>query len=249
MKSNEEFKSEVYARAETKQKQIRLQRRRIAVMIPCIAIVVLAAAVSFGFMDLSSLQIGDSADSAPPEAENMNDVNELQSQSDFEIYTAEYETAQDLAGNTAQKPEGEPDGATVGDDYSAQTTVSGTPPASSSDYLCIRIFEVEAKTQEPYVTAQVIDSHSELEAYFKANKCDGSKSFYSFYTNTVFDGRFFIAVNMKGYVFKEITQTDETIEIRVERNENGDSNAKATLNMLPLFEKQYDKTKRIDIIK
>jgi len=246
MRSNEEFKSEVYSRAEEKQKQIRLRRRRLAVMIPCIAIVILAVTVSFGFMDLPTLQ---TEDSAPSQTEKNSDVNNMAIQNNIEADTAVDVTVPQTAGNSAQIPNNDTDGAQASDNSSYETLLSGTPPVSSSNYLCIRMFFVEPKMQEPYVFAQVIDSPSELETYFKENNCDGEESFYSFYTDEAFEGVFFIALNGKGYDFKGITQTDEAIEIRMQLNENGDSSEKAALMMLPLFEKQYDKTKRIDIIK
>ncbi len=246
MKNSEEFKNEVYTRAENKKRQIKMQRRRIAVVVPCIPVVILTAIISVGLLDVPILQKKEN-DAATPEDAYRIDSYQDEIDDAVDVYT----TADDLQvgeeGNQAQLPGSQSDGAAAQSVETYAETVSGTP-IKTTDYLCIRMFESVSKADDPYVYARIIDSQSELQTYFKENSCGDEKSFNDFYVRA-FDGVFYVAIHTNGYGFKTVTQTDDALQIIVERNEKDVSDGKAYHMMLPLYEKNYDKTKPIEIIK
>lgn len=246
MKNSEEFKSEVYIRAEAKKRHIKLQKRRIAVIVPCVAVVILTAILSVDFFDLPSLQKTDS-DAATPDGIHRNnmDKDEIQDVAQTDVTADDFR--EEAAENQAQLPNSQSDGAVVQNIETYAETLDGAP-IKTTDYLCIRMFESNAKTDEPYVFAQIIDRWSELENYFEENNLRDRDSFYDFYVDP-FDGIFYIAIHTNGYGFKTVTQTDDALQIIVERNEKDVSDGKAYHMMLPLYEKNYDKTKPIEIIK
>ena len=103
MKSSEEFKSEVYRRADKKQKQIKLRRRTATVVLPCAALLIISAAVlsemSFNFLarDLSP----KSADGNTVLAMNNSGESENTAANDRTEQSAETDAAGDSASPAA----------------------------------------------------------------------------------------------------------------------------------------------------
>ena len=95
MKSSEEFKSEVYRRADKKQKQIKLRRRTATVVLPCAALLIISAAV------LSERPFNFSARDLSPKSADGNTVLAMNNSGESENTAANGRTEQSAETDAA----------------------------------------------------------------------------------------------------------------------------------------------------
>ena len=188
MKSSEEFKSEVYRRADKKQKQIKLRRRTATVVLPCAALLIISAAVlserSFNFSarDLSP----KSADGNTVLAMNNSGESENTAANGRTEQSAETDAAIDLASPAAQS--------------GAVTEQDGQPQSVSGGSSCQKVFETVLTpalkdVETPMVLA--VSSRAELDAYIAENaeNFEFTQEFYdtvSRFDNSFFKGKWLI---------------------------------------------------------
>ena len=188
MKSSEEFKSEVYRRADKKQKQIKLRRRTAAVVLPCAVFLIISVAV---FSDSSfNLSARDSSpkyqDYTTVLAMNNSGESEKTATNGATEQSAETDAAIDLASPAAQS------GLVTEQDGQSQNVSGGSS--------CQKVFETVVTTalkDVEYPTALAVSSRAELDAYIAENteNFEFTQEFYdtvSHFDNSFFKGKWLI---------------------------------------------------------
>lgn len=188
MKSSEEFKSEVYRRADKKQKQIKLRRRTAAVVLPCAVLLIISVAV---FAD-SSFNL--SARDSSPKYQDYTTVLAMNNSGESE----------DTAVNGATEQSAETDAAGDSASPAAQsgsvTEQDGQPQSVSGGSSCQKVFETvltPALKDVKNPTALAVSSKAELDAYIEKNKenFEFTQEFYdtvSRFDNSFFKGKWLI---------------------------------------------------------
>lgn len=204
MKSSEEFKSEVYRRADKKQKQIKLRRRTATVVLPCAALLIISAAV-LSERDLSP----KSADGNTVLAMNNSGESENTAANGRTEQSAETDAAIDLASQAAQS------GAVAEQD--------GQPQSVSGGSSCQKVFETVLTpalkdVETPMVLA--VSSRAELDAYIAENaeNFEFTQEFYdtvSRFDNSFFKGKWLIIAVVGSqdysadYVYSDLVQNSD----------------------------------------